>query len=246
MNPVLSSERGITLIGGGTVEPRHLAAALALAPAAAAADSGADIALENGIEPLAVIGDLDSLSGRARARLGARVHSVAEQDSTDFEKCLLRLSAPVVIGVGFGGPRLDHALAALGALARRIGPPTVLLCGEDAVLACPPQVSADLPPGTRLSLFPMGPARVESEGLRWPTAGIDLAPAGRVGTSNEVIGPLRLGVRGRAVGPRRDRASARTRSRRPPPDARGLVHSSSLPRTPSGSAASTMRRTSSG
>lgn len=196
MNPVLSSDRGITLIGGGTVEPRHLAAALALAPAVAAADSGADIALENGIEPLAVIGDLDSLSGRARARLGARVHPVAEQDSTDFEKCLLRLSAPFVIGVGFGGPRLDHALAALGALARRIGPPTVLLCGEDAVLACPPQVSADLPPGTRLSLFPMGPARVESEGLRWPTAGIDLAPAGRVGTSNEVIGPLRLGVRG--------------------------------------------------
>ena len=196
MKPVLSSDRGITLIGGGTVEPRHLAAALALAPAVVAADSGADIALENGIEPLAVIGDLDSLSAAARGRLGDRLHPVAEQDSTDFEKCLLRLSAPFVIGVGFGGPRLDHALAALGVLVRRIGPPTVLICGDDVVLACPPQLSTPLAPGTRLSLFPMGPARVESQGLRWPTTGLDLAPAGRIGTSNEVTGPVRLGVNG--------------------------------------------------
>ena len=31
-----------------------------------------------------------------------------------------------------------------------------------------------------------------SDGLRWPLDGLTFAPDGRVGTSNEVIGPVRL------------------------------------------------------
>lgn len=196
MTPVLTSAAGITLVGGGAVDPRQLAAALALAPAVAAADSGGDTALALGASPLAVIGDLDSLSADARDRLAGRVHRIAEQDTTDFEKCLLRLAAPFIIGVGFGGPRVDHALAAFTTLVRRVGPPALLLSGDDVVLSCPPQVDADLPPGTRVSLFPMGRATAHGNGLRWPTDGIVLAPDGRVGTSNEITGPLRLSVDG--------------------------------------------------
>ena len=49
-----------------------------------------------------------------------------------------------------------------------------------------------LPRGTRLSLFPLGPVQGDSEGLRWPLAGLDFAPDGMIGTSNEVSGPVRL------------------------------------------------------
>lgn len=196
MTPVLTSSQGVTLVGGGTVDRGALASALVLAPVLAAADSGADAALAQGLAPLAVIGDLDSLSEAARKSLAGRLHHVTEQDSTDFEKCLTRIAAPFVVAVGFAGPRMDHALAALSVIARRIGPPTIMLAGDDAVLACPPNVTADLPAGTRLSLFPMGPATAAGHGLRWPPDGIDFAPDARVGTSNKITGPLFLSVQG--------------------------------------------------
>lgn len=197
MTPALVSDQGVTLIGGGTVDAALLSAALALAPVPVAADSGADRALAQGVTPRAVIGDLDSLSDKARATLADRLHHVAEQETTDFEKSLQRIAAPVIVAVGFGGPRLDHTLAALNVLARRVSPPTVMLAGEDAVLACPPHISIDdLPPGTRVSLMPMGAATAAGQGLRWPVDGIGFAPDGRTGSSNEIIGPLRLKVTG--------------------------------------------------
>ena len=33
---------------------------------------------------------------------------ITEQDSTDFEKCLRRISAPEILGFGFLGARVDH------------------------------------------------------------------------------------------------------------------------------------------
>ena len=61
-------------MAGGPVLRRDLKAALAHAPCLVAADGGADRALALGQVPDAVIGDLDSISAVAQARLGARVH----------------------------------------------------------------------------------------------------------------------------------------------------------------------------
>lgn len=195
--PVVASERGVTLIGGGVVTAGDLGQALALAPVLVAADGGADAALDLGHRPLAVIGDFDSLSARARAALPpGTLHHVAEQDSTDFEKCLTRIAAPFVIAVGFAGRRLDHTLAALNVMARRPARKVILIADEDIVFLCPPDLSLDRPPGSRLSLFPMGPARGTSEGLEWPIDGLDFAPGGASGTSNRVTGPVRLTMQG--------------------------------------------------
>lgn len=193
MSPVVSSAVGVTLIGGGEVTPGDLAQALAFAPVVVAADSGADVALARGIVPEAVIGDLDSISAAA---LGAippdRVHRIAEQDTTDFEKCLGRIAAPFVVAVGFGGPRLDHLLACLTSLVRLRRPPCLLLAGEDAIFAAPPRLRLDLPAGTRLSLYPLGRVTGSGEGLRWPLDGLTLDPACRVGTSNQVTKAVEL------------------------------------------------------
>ena len=195
--PVVTSAGGVTLIGGGAVSGRDLEQALALAPLLVAADSGADEALELGHRPVAVIGDFDSLSEGARELLppGA-LHHVAEQDSTDFEKCLTRIAAPFVIAVGFAGRRLDHTLAALNVMARLPAPHVLLIAAEDIIFLCPPALTLDLPIGSRLSLFPMAPARGTSTGLEWPIDGLDFAPAGASGTSNRVAGQVSLTIEG--------------------------------------------------
>lgn len=199
MTPVLTSATGVTLIGGGEVAAEDLARALALAPVVAAADSGADRALAAGIVPQAVIGDLDSISDAGRAAIPpGGLHRIAEQETTDFEKCLARIAAPFIVAVGFSGPRADHLLACLTTLVR-LRRPCLLLGGEDAIFAAPPTLRLDLPPGTRLSLCPLGPVTGTSRGLRWAIDGLTLDPAHRVGTSNATTGPVKLALDGPCI-----------------------------------------------
>lgn len=193
----LASRRPVTLIGGAPFDPADLAQALALAPVVTAADGGADNALAHGLVPAAVWGDLDSISEHARATIPAEnLHEISEQDSTDFEKCLSRIDAPLVLAIGFAGARQDHFLATLNTLARRVGPPCILIAGQDVITLCPPRITLDLQPGTRLSLFPMGPASAQAQGLRWPVEGPDFTPGGRIGTSNAATGPVSLQMQG--------------------------------------------------
>jgi thiamine pyrophosphokinase len=179
----------VTLVGAGPVAPARLAEALRLAPEAVAADGGGNVALPRGAAFRAVIGDMDSLRRpEALRRAGAALHPIGEQDSTDLEKCLRAVEAPLILGLGFLGGRIDHHLAALNALARFPGKPVVLVSGEDICFLCPASLELDLAAGTRVSLFPMAPVRGVSEGLRWPVAGLAFAPDGRIGTSNAALG----------------------------------------------------------
>lgn len=189
----MSAPGGVTLIGGGAVTAEDLALALRHAPSLVAADGGADAALALGHVPDLAIGDFDSISDAAKRALGpARLTHIAEQDSTDFAKALSRIKAAFVIAVGFSGRRLDHTLAALNVMVRHPRPRCVMLAAEDIVFLAPPELALPLTAGTRLSLFPMGPARGTSTGLRWPIDGISFAPDARIGTSNEATGPVRL------------------------------------------------------
>jgi thiamine pyrophosphokinase len=188
--PIVQCQRGVTLVGGGRVGARLLRRALTLAPVLVAADGGADRALAAGLLPDAVIGDLDSLSPEGRAALPeGRLHRIDEQETTDFDKCLRSIEAPFVLGLGLAGPRLDHTLAALNVLARHPDRRCLILGAREVCFLCPPRLELALPPGTRLSLFPLAPVRGESAGLRWPVGGIDFAPGGRIGTSNVTEAP---------------------------------------------------------
>ncbi|TCP62902.1 thiamine pyrophosphokinase [Rhodovulum bhavnagarense] len=190
---ILQSSDNITIIGGGTVSAPLLSEALRFAPMLVAADGGADTILAHGHMPRAVVGDFDSISDRARVAIPAdRQHRVAEQESTDFEKTLRAISAPLILGLGFLGPRIDHQLAALNTLVRYPQKRCILLGPDDLCFACPADLRLDLPIGTRLSLFPMTETTGVSAGLRWPIEGLTFAPDRRVGTSNRVTGPVRL------------------------------------------------------
>ena len=192
---IVDQSEPLTLIGGAEVNPNRLERAMSLGRTVVAADSGADAALALGVTPDAVIGDFDSLSEMARATLAPdTLHPIPEQDSTDFDKCLRNISSPLVIGIGFSGDRLDHQLAAYNTLVTHPHRRCILLGAEELLFLCPPSFAMTCEAGLPVSLFPMGAVEGISEGLRWPINGLNFAPDGRIGTSNETIGPLSLSV----------------------------------------------------
>jgi len=188
-SPICVCAAPVTLIGGAAIRSEDLAAALGHAPTLVAADGGADAALAQGLTPMAVVGDFDSISTDARRRLSPDIlYEVFEQDSTDFDKALRRLEAPLILAVGFTGARLDHSLAVFHTLAARPDRRCLVIGDHDIVFLAPPRIALDLPAGARVSLFPMAEVSGRSEGLRWPIDGLRFHPAERIGTSNAAVG----------------------------------------------------------
>lgn len=192
---IVHHSQPVTLIGGGRLGKNDLARALAIGNHVVAADGGADLARQSGLTPAAVIGDFDSLSDDTRAHLAPdTLYHIPEQDSTDFEKCLRNIHAPLILGVGLTGHRIDHHLANLNTLVRHPHQRCILLGGADVAFLAPPSFALDLDPGTPVSLFPLGVVEGISEGLEWPISGLTFTPDGRVGTSNKATGPITLQV----------------------------------------------------
>lgn len=175
-------------MGGGPFSARDLRLCLSRAPLAVAADGGADRALRFGVMPEAVIGDFDSLSEAARDAIApARQHRLEEQTTTDFDKVLRSVEAPVYLALGFAGARLDHGLAVFNTLIRRAGQRCIVIGPKDVAFAAPRELRLTLKVGDTLSLFPFAPVTGQSEGLEWPIEGIAFAPGGMIGTSNRVM-----------------------------------------------------------
>lgn len=181
-------ETPVTLAGGGTLDRAMLEQSLALAPVLVAADGAADILAGLGHLPDLVIGDMDSITDPAAWKAGpSGVVHLAEQETTDFEKCLTATVAPFYVGVGFTGGRVDHMLAVLHAMLRHPEKQTLLIGEVEAMALLPARrpVELSLAPGETVSLYPLVPVRgVRSTGLVWPIDGLEFAPGRQIGTSN--------------------------------------------------------------
>ena len=163
-----------------------------------AADGGSLHLQRWGIEPHVVVGDLDSLSSDARARLeSARVERwPAEKDKTDTElavDCAIASGADEIVIVGaLGGPRLDHAMAntLLLALERRVDTRVRVVRGSTSMRIIRAGERADLMgrPGDLVTLLAVGgdAEGVRTEGLRYPLRSETLRLGSSRGVSNEV------------------------------------------------------------
>lgn len=103
------------LVGNGETLPAgYLAGRAQEADLVLAADGGADRALDCGVTPDAVIGDLDSVSAETRRKLGEeKFVFVNNQNNTDLEKALDYLAergCKECMICGFAGGRLDFTL----------------------------------------------------------------------------------------------------------------------------------------
>jgi thiamine pyrophosphokinase len=182
--PIVSVRTPLALVGGADIGHNDLNTSLLFAPVVVAVDGGADHLLAIGRTPLAVIGDLDSLSDAARAAFGAVLHPVSEQETTDFEKALTRIAAPLILAVGFLGGRLDHTLAVLNTIVRHPHRPVILVSRDDVCFLARPVMSLRLTPGARVALLPLDHATVTTRGLRWDLHNAVLHPTGLISSSN--------------------------------------------------------------
>ena len=194
---IIETNTPVTLVGGGQAGAADLHEALAVAPLCVAADGGAALAMDAGVDLAAVIGDFDSIAPDRLVQIpAARRHHFPEQSSTDFDKALRNIASPVVVALGFAGGRLDHQLAALHTLVARADRPCVLMAADEIIFVCPPEVHLPTSAGDVVSLFPMAEVAGWSEGLEWPIEGLGFAPSQFVGTSNRAHGPVRLRMQG--------------------------------------------------
>ena len=164
-----------------------------------AADGALDHALAAGLVPAGLVGDMDSVS--AAGLEWAAQHATIERhdpdkDHTDTELALIMavdLKPARLILVG-AGDRLDHVLAAIGALGQ---PHLTSIPVIDAwwdeqwirVLHGPGSTTLELAEGTTLSVLALhGPCSgVTITGVQWPLERADLAPLVGVGVSNIAV-----------------------------------------------------------
>ncbi len=152
-------------------------------------DGGADHLLAAGITPAGVIGDMDSLSDQARATFADALYEISEQSTTDFEKALTRVAAPVVLALGFTGGRLDHTLSVLNVMARHIDRTIILIDKSDVSFVAPlGGVTFELAKDTRISMMPIGDATVSVAGVRWGFQNTPMTPGGVTSPSNAALG----------------------------------------------------------
>ena len=187
------------VIGAAPLHPRAVAAA----PAGAlviAADGGLDHARAAELEPALLVGDLDSISpgGLAWAEANAEIaRHPADKALTDTELALAAAAARdprhVVVLAGVPTPldRLDHLLAAVGALGGPVTAETSVEAwfGDQHVHVIRPGPARPLraAPRTTFSLLALhGPCRgVTVSGARWPLTDFDLDAVAGIGVSNE-------------------------------------------------------------
>ena len=121
-----------------------------------------------GREPVAVVGDCDSLRGRF-----SRVVRVGEQETNDLEKAARWCAArgwrrPVVLGAT--GKREDHSI---GNVFRALALGLEVVADYGRFVPVRGRVSLDVCVGAAVSVFAPDPAtRMTSEGLEWPLDGV--------------------------------------------------------------------------
>lgn len=174
----------VVLAGGDGESPSFLRAHVGPDDLLVAANGGSLLALQAGLRPHVIIGDLDSVSAVDLRTLGQDVVVIrhpAEKDASDLELALdlaFEVEPPEVVVMGALGGRADHFLVNVGLLHRALsrGVPTRLVGASVDIRLVERLTHLDLALGSTVSLVPLTP-RVDGvclHGFRYPLDGADL------------------------------------------------------------------------
>ena len=178
----------VILVGGSKVKLKTLKA-ISNKHSVYAADSGANILIDEQINFESVIGDMDSIDSKILKNKNHKAIFIEDQNSTDLQKCLNTIKAKMFIGFGFLDQRLDHTLASLTAICQHNVARAIILVGEiDTVIFVKGEWSCSIPSGTRLSIWPLSNQLfLESSGLKYSLNNLNMDPINLIGTSNETV-----------------------------------------------------------
>ena len=154
-----------------------------------AADGGADNCIKIGIEPDHVIGDLDSISAKAKKKFSKKIIHDKSQDTTDLEKAInltKKLKCTFLEIICATGLRMDHTLSNIICLLRVNFPSRIIDKDHDI---CIPLKKLELKgkKGDVISVIPISEVKgLTYSGLKWNIQNKD-TETGWIGTSNEMI-----------------------------------------------------------
>ncbi|RMH86247.1 MAG: thiamine diphosphokinase [Calditrichaeota bacterium] len=166
-----------------------------------AADGGAIHALERGLVPRYVVGDLDSVTPEIRVRLPETefVHRPS-QEINDLEKALMfcqELGVEALVLAAITGRRLDHTLNNLSVFSRYDQKfRYTMYDAHSRILLIRDRWEYTGPEGQLISLIPLGKAEgITTEGLAFPLNNESLIFGLREGLSNYIVtNPVRITV----------------------------------------------------
>lgn len=160
-----------------------------------AADGAANTLFANGIQPDFIIGDLDSLEQK-HFSAKCNILRIAEQDTTDFEKCLIamehRFLYPSLI-IGIAGGEVDHSIYNLNCFMQHARTKQLFFFDIDENHKCKlgfPVFTQQKLQGQinkTISLMPFPEAVVSTSGLKWNLTQMQLSVSGRASMRNVVI-----------------------------------------------------------
>lgn len=167
-----------------------------------AADGALDQAVAAGVFPDVLVGDLDSISAMGRAWAAAHAAVVEHPTDKDLTDTELALAVAVdahpqrIMVLAGTGTRLDHTIAALGALGAELLDPVPHVdawFGGDRIVVVRPGQPETIPvaDGATFSVLALHGAcdGVDVSGARWPLHAARLEPLSGLGVSNVAAEP---------------------------------------------------------
>jgi len=135
-------------------------------------DGAAEALLQAGYQPLAVVGDDDSLSPETHRQIAGRFIHIAEQETNDLTKSFhyaVSQHFTKLLILGATGKREDHTLGNISLLTDYIDDAKVAMFTDYGVLTpCHEHTIFVSYPGQQISVFCMDSSPLTLRGLQWP------------------------------------------------------------------------------
>jgi thiamine pyrophosphokinase len=136
-------------------------------------DGSAESLVKTGIEPDAIVGDMDSLNKELEERFAGKIFKDSGQDTNDLTKAVLwcrKMNYTDLVIIGATGKREDHTIGNISLLTEYIKDVNIIMVTDTGIFR-PLLGSTEISsfPGQQVSIFALDPGtEVTSAGLRYP------------------------------------------------------------------------------